>query len=1212
MSNRLLNQIKSMKKFIKGVRLCAYSSKISLKMKLTTLLLVVSLFQMHANDTYGQDIKISLDMKQVNLKSVLTKIEQKTDFKFLYEKNIFQTNKIVNISAKKEKLSSILDKLFKDANVSIVFLKKQIVIKAKLDRVITPKKEVKQIEFDNQQFVVSGVVSDTNGQPLPGANILEKGTTNGTQTDFDGKFSIELANEQVVLVVSYLGFLTKEVVVNNQETIAITLVENAASLEEIVLVGYGSVKKGDLTGSVSSLSSKVFDTQPTTKPSEILQGRVAGVSVSTPSGKPGGNQVIRIRGANSIIGNNAPLVVVDDLIGADFNTLNPNNIESIQVLKDASATAIYGSRGANGVILVTTKKGKKGKAQITFDYFTTLSSVPKKVKILDAVGYTTSANNRRRYAKYSQQINDLTDFNYPTEEQILTPDINGNRSMTWLYYHPEAIAAARTGELAIDWQDEIFRNANTNNYNLSVRGGNDNVSYSISGNYLDQEGLVINSNYKRFNFRGSINAQASDRLKVGATVLLSRENDNPVGEGSRGNLGVVSAALYALPVGLGVKYPETFNDSRYPFSESLVGRYFNHRGSYGGFGDSSPNGGGLINPVAAALEPEREVITSSNTLSAYLDYELAKGLKLKITGGTVSTNSNNRNYFNELINGRSTSDGQRTANIRNKENFFWQNSNILTYSKIFDKHSFAVTGLFEQQYATSTESYIAVQGFNNNTTSFNAIQSAEIVTEKSSLKEKRVILSYMGRINYGFDDRFLLTASLRSDGSSVFGANNKWGIFPSGAFAWKLSNEKFLENSSHINNLKLRLSYGVTGNQAINPYQTLSQITTGGTSLDYPTNGGSLSLGSAFNRIANPDLKWEKTAQSNFGVDLSLFNYKLNFTADYYYKKTSDLLSSRTLASQSGFSSVLQNVGEVENKGFEFILDGTLIEQNGFRWTAGLNMTFNKNKVVELSTPDEERILLSDDNGAPDNDVMYLLKGQPLGAIYGYQYAGVWQLGEETEAFGYGQIPGTAKIIDQNNDGVYDEKDKVFLGSANPDFTWGFNTAVNYKGFDLNVQFQGSQGGEIYNRGARNRFDMEDVGATGYRGRERWHPINHLDGYYQRVDYTGTINQTAARQNAANIFTRKDAWQSDIFVEDASYVRLSNVTLAYNFNEKLISKLGVDAMRLYLSGQNLALWTDYTGYDPELAANENDGVRGYELNGYPKARTFTLGVKVDF
>lgn len=1164
-------------------------------MKTFIFLLYTTVFSLTTEYTFSQEkVTINKDQK-VTVDQVFRIIKKQTDFRFIYPKKLFKNASKVQLKKGTITIEQLLNQSlpknslnFELTNVNTIIIKKK------------PEK----ISEKKQRFEIQGTIIDEAGIPLGGANILEKGTSNGTQTDFDGKFSLEVTNENAILIVSYIGFATKEVNVDNKTNLKIILIEDAASLNEIVLVGYGSVKKSDLTGSVASVSSKVFEKQPVTQASEALQGRIAGISVGTPSGKPGGEQVIRIRGANSINGNNAPLIVVDDLIGADFNTLNPNNIESIQVLKDASATAIYGSRGANGVILVTTKKGKKGKAQITFDYFTRTQTVPKKVKILDALGYTTSANNRRRYAKYSQQINDLTDFNYPTEEEMLTPDANGNRSMTWLYYHPEAIQRIQNGELSIDWQDEIFRTGMTNNYNLSIRGGNDNITYNVSGNYLDQEGLVINSDYERFNLRTSINTQASERLKVGGTLLLTRENDNPVGEGSRGSLGVVSAALYALPVGLGVKYPENFNDTTYPFNESLVGRYFNHRGSYGGFGDSSPNGGSLINPVAAALEPQRETITLRNTISTYLEYDIIEGLKLKVTGGMSTFNRNNRVYLNELINGRSTNDGVRTARLVNDENVFWQNSNILTYNKNFNKHNLNVTGLFEQQYTTSTGSAIGVQGFNNNATSFNAIQAGEIVTDKSSYKEKRVILSYLGRINYGFDDRYLFTASLRADGSSVFGANNKWGYFPSGAFAWKLSNEKFLENSENINNLKFRASYGVTGNQAIGPYQTLSQITTGGSGLDYPVNGSSTSLGSAFNRVANPDLKWEKTAQTNLGVDISLFDYKLNFTADYYYKKTSDLLSSRTLASQSGFSSVLQNVGEVENKGFEFLVDGTIIEQDAFRWTAGLNITFNKNEVVELSSPDEERI--------PLNSVMYLLKGQPLGAIYGYQYQGVWQLDEESEAFGYGQIPGTAKIVDQNNDGVYDEEDKVFLGSANPDFTWGFNTSASYKGFDLNVQFQGVHGSEIYNEGARTRFDMEDVGATGYRGRERWHPINQPDGYYQRVDYTGTINQSAARQNATNIFTRKDAWLSDIFVEDASFIRLSNVTLAYNFNENIVSKLGVDGLRLYLSGQNLKLWTDYTGYDPELAANENDGIRGFELNGYPKARTFTFGVKVDF
>ncbi|WP_276167340.1 SusC/RagA family TonB-linked outer membrane protein [Zobellia alginiliquefaciens] len=1164
--------------------------------KLSIYILLVLLANPLFASTYGQKLKntkVNINVSKGSVLDVFKSIENQSSYSFFYNNEVKVTEGRVSLDIRQVSVYDLL-----------CILSKEHLLKFKrTNRSISVSKLPKNIKEVKLPIVIeiTGMVMDSEGTPLPGASIMEKGTTNGTTADFDGNFIINTSTENPVLVVSYMGFLTQEFPIKSQNEVSIILQEDSAQLDEVVVIGYGSQKRSDLTGSISSLSSNEFQKQPVTKPSEILQGRVPGVSVSTPSGRPGGNQVIRIRGANSIIGDNSPLIVVDGLIGADFNSLNPNNIESIQVLKDASSTAIYGSRGANGVILVTTKRGRKGKAQITFDHFVRSQEVPKKVMVLSPVDYMISANNRRKYAKYSQQRNDLFDYNYPTDQEILMPDADGNRSMTWLYYHPQAIDDAGNGLIGIDWQDEIFRTGITDNYNLSISGGNEKISYNISGSYLDQEGLIINSDYERFNLRASMNAQASDHLSVGATIFLSHENDNPVGEGDSG---VVSAALYALPVGLGVKYPDNTTGSSYTFNESLVGRYFNHRGSYGGFGDSSPNGGSLINPVAAALEPEREIITNSNTLSAYLEYELFDDLKLKVTGGSITSNGNNRSYFNELINGGSTYDGERTGNITTQESSFWQNSNILTYKKDFDKHSLAFTGLFEQQYTTSTESFIAVQGFNNNATGFNAIQTAEIVSDKSSYKEKRVILSYMGRINYSYDNRFLATVSLRSDGSSVFGANNKWGTFPSTALAWRISNEKFLEDNTFIDKLKLRSSYGITGNQAIDPYQTLSHITTGGTGLNYPTNGSSLSLGSAFNTVANPNLKWEKTAQTNVGVDVSLLNYRLNFTADYYYKMTSDLLSLRTLASQSGFSSVLQNVGEVENRGLELLVEGALIENEDFRWDAGFNITFNKNTVLELSSPEEESI--------PLNDVMYLIKGQPLGAIYGYQYVGVWQLGEEEEAFGYGQIPGTAKVIDQNNDGIYDENDKVYLGSANPDYTWGFNTSATYEGFDLDIQFQGSQGGEIYNQGARNRFDMEDVGATGYRGRERWHPTNQLDGYYQRVDYTGTINQTEARQSATNIFTRKDAWLSDIFVEDASYVRLSNVTLGYNFAKNVTSKIGLDRLKLYFSGQNLKLWTDYTGYDPELATNENDGLRGFELNSYPRARTYTLGLKVEF
>ncbi|MEQ9287914.1 MAG: SusC/RagA family TonB-linked outer membrane protein [Cyclobacteriaceae bacterium] len=1151
-------------------------------------------------NTSVKETQIDVYFQDDNLTTVFEKITQKTGFEFVYNKKELKDKVRFNHEYKGQTLYEVLLDISEKANLQFRQINKNINVQSKLEGE-NPTNPVQILE----EVDISGKITDENGEGLPGATVVEKGTTNGTTTDLDGNYKLTVS-EQSVLTISFVGYKTSEITVVNQSIIDVQMELDAEQLDEVVVVGYGTQKKSDLTGSVSSIDDEVFKQQPVTKVSEILQGRVAGVSVNSPSGKPGGNQVIRIRGANSINASNDPLVVVDGLVGADFTSLNPNNIESIEVLKDASATAIYGSRGANGVILVTTKKGKPGKAQISFEYFHRVQEVPKKVEVLSALEYARAANDRRQYAKYSQRMNDLFDYNYPTEQEILTPDANGSRNMTWLYFHPAAIEGIRRGELAIDWQDEIFRKANMDNYNLSVRGGTEDMSYSISGNYLGQKGLVINSEFERFNLRGTIDAKANDKLRIGLTALSVREVDNPVGEGGKGDRGVVSAALFALPVALGVKYPENFDHPDFPFSESLVGQYFNQASSYGGFGDSSPNSGSrLWNPVAAAMEPEREILTTRNTLSSYLDYEIIEGLNFKVIGGGIFTNIGNRQYFNEKIQSRGRG-GIRDAFISDFEKVFWQNSNILTYKKSIDLHKLTFTGLFEQQYETTSLLSLSVEGFNNNNTSFNAIQAGETVTGKFSSREKRTLLSYMGRINYAFDDRFLVTASVRADGSSVFGENNKWGIFPSGALAWRLSNEEFIKSVEAIDNLKLRVSYGVTGNQAIAPYQTLSAIQTGGTGLDYPTSGGALSVGSAFNRIANPDLKWEKTAQTDFGFDLSLFEGRLNLVADYYYKKTSDLLSSRSLPGQTGFTSVLQNVGEVENKGLELLIHGTILNRNDFKWDAGINMTFNNNKVISLSTPEEERIQLSTGN------VMYLIKGQPIGAFYGYQYQGVWKLDEEEQAKRYGQIPGTAKIIDQDNNGVYDENDKVFLGSAIPDVVWGINSSFSYRGLSLNVQFQGSNGSEIFNAGALERFDFENTGTTGYRGLERWHPVNNPDGYYQRYDYTGTINQTDARQSATNIFTRKDAYQSDIFVEDGSYVRLSNLTIGYDLPGSVSSKLGLGGARIYVSGQNLKLWTDYTGYDPELAVNSNDGINGYELNGYPKPRTYTIGLNLNF
>ncbi|MEM7484430.1 MAG: TonB-dependent receptor [Bacteroidota bacterium] len=1066
---------------------------------------------------------------------------------------------------------------------------------------------------------VSGKVMNDERVPLPGATILEKGTSNGVTTDFDGNFTISLTTSQPTLIVSYLGYITQEYNVGTSTFHTIILQEDSARLDEVVVIGYGTQKRSDLTGAISSLGAATIDEQPVTKVADILQGRLPGVTSNLASGRPGSNRVIRIRGANSINASNEPLVVIDGLIGADITALNPNNIQSIEVLKDASSTAIYGSRGANGVIIITTKTGRAGdRASIRLNQFTSFQSVPNNVSVLDGLGYIDAANTRRTIGNYSRFTGDLNDFNYPTQEQILnTVDGNGNRIFTWNYYFPEAIAATANGDLEIDWQDEIFRTAVIQNYDLSISGGSEKITYNISGNYLDQEGVVINSDFRRFGIRGNFDIQATDKLKIGLNVLTTREEDRPVGEGSKDVRGVVSAALFALPVGLGVRYPDDPNAfPDFPFDPALVGAYFNQADSYANFGDSSPNSGSrLWNPVAAALEPEREINTNRNSVNAYLEYAFTPKLSFRVFGGAIFENQENKNYFNEFIQSRSRQ-GIRNADLTRLERNFYQNSNILTYTDQFGDHGLVLTGVLEQQFERNTGFSIAVEGFPNNNTGFDAIQSADIVNSRSSFATERYLLSYMGRASYSYKDKYLLTGTFRADGSSVFGSGNKWAYFPSIGLGWRVSNEKFLEDNNTVSSLKLRTSYGVSGNQAIQPYQTLPTLTSGGTALDYPVGGSSLVVGSTFNRLGNPDLKWERTSQFDIGFDLQLWNGRLDLTADYYFKSTKDLLLERSLATQTGFSSVLDNVGIVENKGVEIALNGILVDKEDFSIDAGINVTFNKNEVVELSNPDEERIQV------PVGNVMFLQKGRPLGSFYGYQYLGVWKLGEEAEAARFGQIPGTAKIVDQNNDGVYDANDKVFLGSAIPETTFGFNTNIRYKNFTLSTLLTGSLDYEIFNAGALERFDFENTGTTGYRGRDRWHPTLNPDGFYQRYDFTSTINTSEARQNATNILTRKDAWESDIFIEDGSFVRLSNVTLAYSFPQDWLRRsLGISAARIYLSGQNLKVWTDYTGYDPELSASPNDaldntggtnGVTGYELNGYPIPRTYTLGIDLTF
>ncbi|MDO5980950.1 SusC/RagA family TonB-linked outer membrane protein [Flavivirga spongiicola] len=985
-----------------------------------------------------------------------------------------------------------------------------------------------------QQTIIGLVTSTEDNQPLPGVTILLKGTTIGATTDFDGNFSIE-APSTGILVFSYVGYLTQEISINNQIKLSVILQEDVSKLDEVVVVGYGTQKKSDITGAVTSVKVGELTSIPLARTDEVLQGQVAGVQVNSNDASPNSNVSIRIRGVSSINGGNNPLVIVDGTQGVSLSDIHPNDIKSMEVLKDASATAIYGSRGASGVILITTKKGRNEKPTLTYNGYTTLHSVREKLDLMNASQYAQYIN-RNRVARGLAEIfssQQLTDF------------------------------AAGGGT---DWQDEIFKTGTTQNHHLTIGGGTDNVNYNISGDFIEAKGIIIGSNYKKFSGRVNIGLKLSEKLKVNINSFTNFAKDNPTVLNTRDAFG---SPVYASLL---------FSPTK-PILEA--------DGSY------SQPGGGVgsnteYNPVALALEPIRNNYSNTILFNPSVEYKVFDALTARVGISYQLNDSEDNFYYNErVVNGDET---DRQASIGDSKWSRYQNTNILTYEKLFnEKHSVKLTGVFEQQSTKFNSNFSSGKGFLTNAALYNALELGSEATKPSSYAEDSDTESYMGRLNYAFDNRYSVTLTYRADHSSVFATNNKWGYFPSAGFAWNISNEKFLENTNTINSLKLRGSYGEVGNQAIGPYQSLDQLRTGS---NVSFNGGALTTGlSLSTQAGNPNLKWETTEQLNIGLDLGLFNGRLSLSADYYKKNTTDLLLERQLFQASGFQTQLVNAGEVENKGFEIALSGKPIVKGDFAWGSNITFTKNDNEVIALNSGETE--LSIGGAGTPGfSDALWLEVGQPIGLIRGFEYDGVWKSDEAILAAAYDVTPGSPKYVDQNNDGVINGDDVVNIAKALPDYTFGWNNTFTYNNLSLNVFIIGVQGNDILNIG---RF-LTEGGNDGLSTAllNRWTPTNE--------------NTNVPGHDVLGNQRNSSRW-----VEDGSYIRVKNITLGYNLPNKVIQSLKINSAKVYFTGTNLFTFTDYSGYDPESNNSGGaDAFAGVDTASYPSQKKFTIGLDIKF
>lgn len=985
------------------------------------------------------------------------------------------------------------------------------------------------------QSSVNGSVSDVNG-PLSGASVVVKGTTNGTQTDFDGKFALNNVNNGATLSISYIGYSSKEVSLNGQSTINIVLEVDASQLDEVVVVGYGTSKKSDVTGALTSVSAKDFDKQPLNDVSQALQGRAAGVQVTQTSGAPGGNFKIRIRGANSITGGNEPLYVVDGQF-VDISTVNVNDIQSMEVLKDASSTAIYGTRGANGVILITTKKGHPGKAKINIDLFSGVSNVTQKLDLLSPVEFAEGV-------VFAEGVDPNEDNPFFTTQEIQDLRANG-------------------GE---DWQELLFQTAFFNNVQVSASGGSEDLDYYISGNLYESTGTVIDQKFRRLNLRTNLNAKLSKRLKVGINFNIGREELS----GVRANLGA------------GLAFDPTT-------------RAFDENGDYN-FNSIKNLSTSETNPLVAVENNVREDTEDRISISGNLNYDIAKNLVFNISGGIVKTEEH-RNRYAPLI---SSANGR--ANVDNIYTTDLFNTNRLTYSvDIGEKSSLKIDAVHELVIDKFNRADIDASDFFTDLVTFRDLSAAQVQLA-SNRENKRELESFLGRVNFSLLNKYLFTASIRADGTSVF-QNDKWGYFPSASFAWKVSEENFLKNSETLNNLKLRLSYGEVGNQSIGVFGTRSRaiLDSQDNRVNYPFNG-TLSVGVApSNRVANPNLTWETTEQINAGLDFGLWNSAVNLSLDYYKKNTTDLLLDTQLPEFVGPTRQFVNAGEVLNEGFEITLGTRILKNDNWNINSTLSFTRNRNEVLSLSDG-LDFIVVGDnirDNTFPVNPTRVEV-GLPISSFRGYLFEGVYQLGEEDEAAVFGRVPGDAKYKDISgpegiSDGVISTDDITTVGDGNADYTWGWNWDISYKSLNLNFVLTGSQGNDIYNfqRARLLALGAQQFHAVSGEYRDRWTPTN-----------------------PSNIPSGRDGTEilSSQFIEDGSYITMKNIALSYNFNNRVLDKLGLSNARLYTSVENLFILTDYSGFDPEASASvdNSDADVGIDNNSYPINRSITLGLNVSF
>ena len=1038
------------------------------------------------------------------------------------------------------------------------------------------------------QVLVKGTVIDKTGESVIGASIQVKGTTQGTITDIDGKFSLGVPDKKSVIVISFIGYATKELQVDPSKPMSIVLEEDTKVLDEVVVVGYQEVRKKDLTGSVAKADMNELLNTPVGSFDQTLGGRIAGVNVSSGEGTPGGTMNIVIRGNNSLTQDNSPLYVIDGFPVEDAaiaSTINPSDIESLDILKDASATAIYGARGANGVVIITTKKGKVGKAQITYDGSVTMQHVTRTIPMMDAYEFV-----KLQAETYPASIANSTG-GYLMEYQGKQWTLEDYRDI-----------------FQYDWQDEILRTALQHNHNIRITGGTEGVRYNASVSYYNQDGILLNSGYERFQARANTVVKR-DKLDISLTTNYSRsiQTGSTPSETSYSGMNNLFYSVWGYRP---VTYP---NKSMESLLNDVMDEAIDSSNDY------------RFNPIRSLKEEYRKYYINNLQMNGYVSYEFIKGLKLKVSGGyTYDARKNDQfNNSNTRYGGQTSTDKVNAQIIRN-ERLTWLNENTLTYqTNIKKKHFF--NSLIGITFQNSDYEYYSLKSTHIPNESLGMAGMADgTLSSSSSLKSSWAMMSYLARLNYNYKSKYYATASFRADGSSKFSKKHRYGYFPSGSLAWNFMEEEFMAPIKKVVGAgKLRVSWGLTGNNRIGEYdyyallQMLKEkqgdyISNGSIpSGVYPFDNDMSSVGMVPVSLPNEDLKWETTEQWNVGLDLSFFDERLNFTADVYRKTTRDLLLEASLPLVSGYYSATKNIGKVRNDGLELSLSTVNIKTKDFTWTSDFNIAFNKNEVLELAENQLSLTTAAKFDQNYNSQPSYIAKvGLPMGMMYGYLYEGTYKYDDFIKSGNSYTLkdnvpyfsseantqPGMPKYKDINGDGVIDSDDRTIIGRGLPIHTGGFTNSFAYKGFDLSIFFQWSYGNDIMNA---NRLFFENAGGK--------KDLNQFASYANRwtPDNPDSDIPAATKSASNNVISSR-------IIEDGSYLRLKTVTLGYTFPKTLIAKAKLSNARVYLAAQNLWTWTSYSGYDPEVSIRNSALTPGLDFSSYPRAFTLSFGVNLGF